>query len=159
MLIATQRFGNVQIPEEKIITMIRPILGFEILNEFCLIESDDMAPFMWLQSIEEPAIAFIIVNPRVFFPDYRIEINRKEIADLKIADVEAVETYVIITAASDPAKMSANLQGPVLINTANNLARQLVMVNSEYGVTHSILEQMDKLEKAPSQGETAPVSV
>lgn len=158
MLIATQRFGNVQIPEDKIINMIRPILGFESLHEFCIIESEDMAPFMWLQSTEEPAIAFIIVNPRIFFPDYRIEVNRKEIADLMITDIEAVETFVVATVTSDPSQLSANLQGPILINTVNNMARQLVMVNSDYGVTHSIMEQMEKLESTPVERETTPVT-
>jgi len=158
MLIATQRFGNIQIPEDKIITMIRPILGFESLREFCLIESEEMAPFMWLQSTQEPTIAFIMVNPRIFFPDYGIEVNRKEIADLMITDIEAVETFVIATVSSNPPQMSANLQGPILINTANNMARQLVMVNSDYGVTHSIMDQMEELERAPVERETTPVT-
>lgn len=159
MLFETLRFGNMDIPQDKIITMARPILGFENLKSFCIVESEEMSPFMWLQSLEEPSVAFIVVNPRLFVPDYAIEVNRKEIADLEIQDIEAVETYVIVTVPENPREMSANLQGPVLINTGNNLARQLVMVNSEYNVIHHLLDSTDTVETARSPVATESVTV
>jgi flagellar assembly factor FliW len=141
MKIATLRFGELEIPEDKIITMPKPILGFENLKKYCIIEREDGEPFLWYQSVEDSAIAFIIVNPLFFFPDYRIEVNPKEIEELKIDDIGAVETYVVVTVPSDPKQMTANLQGPILINTANRLAKQLVLVNSEYGVSHPLLDE------------------
>ena len=83
MHVSTRRFGEIDIPRDKIISMAKPILGFESLCGYCLIEAEEMAPFMWLQAIEDPNVAFIVVNPRVFFPDYRIEVNRNELAELK----------------------------------------------------------------------------
>ena len=142
MLVTTRRFGEFEVPADKLITMARPLLGFEKLKSFCLVESEEMTPFFWLQSTEEPEIAFIIVNPRLFFQDYKIEVNRAEIAELMISDVHMVETYVIVTLPSHSDRISVNLQGPILINTENNLARQLVMVNSEYGIKHFILEEV-----------------
>lgn len=136
----THRFGTMTIPEEKIITMERPVLGFEQLSQFCLVESSDVAPFMWLQSCEDASISFLVVNPVLLFPNYRIEVNSKEIAELRVAKVESVETYVIVTLAEDPSQVSVNLQGPILINTENNLAKQLVLVNSQYQVKHRILD-------------------
>ncbi len=148
MIVNTLRFGPLEVPEEKLITMERPILGFESLAQFCLIEVDEIAPFLWLQSVDEESVAFMVVNPLVFFPDYRIEVNPKEIAELKVSRVESVETYVIVTIPDDSKDISANLQGPVLINTENNLGKQLVLVNSEYHVCHSLMEAL----------ETAPVT-
>lgn len=136
MTINTLRFGPIQIPEDKVIYMERPVLGFENLTTFCLIERDDMAPMMWLQSMEDPSVAFLVVNPRYLYQDYRVEVNSNEIAELRVAKAESVETYVIITLGDDPRQTSVNLQGPVLINTENNLAKQLVLVNSEYTVRH-----------------------
>jgi flagellar assembly factor FliW len=147
MIVNTLRFGPLEVPEKKLITMERPILGFESLAQFCLIEVDEIAPFLWLQSIDDESVAFMVVNPLVFFPDYRIEVNPKEIAELKVSQVESVETYVIVTIPDDSKDISANLQGPVLINTENNLAKQLVLVNSEYQVCHSLTEA---LEHAPA---------
>jgi len=146
MIINSLRFGPLEVPDDKVISMERPILGFESLQRFCLVEMDDLAPFHWLQSTEDPAVAFLVLNPIVFFPDYRIEINSKEIAELEVADVHSVETYVVVTIPEDPREISANLQGPILINTENNRAKQLVLVNSSYAVRHSILEAVDTLE-------------
>jgi len=142
--INTHRFGSLEIPDDKIITMERPVLGFEQLSQFCLVEAPEIAPFMWLQSCEDPAVSFFIVNPVLFFPNYRIEVNSKEIAELRIAKVESVEIYVIVTLAEDPGQISVNLQGPILINTENNLAKQLVLVNSQYQVRHYILDMPEQ---------------
>lgn len=158
MIVDSARFGPLEVPEDKLITMARPILGFERLLTFCLIDRDDLAPFLWLQATEDSTVAFMVVNPRVFFPDYRIDVNRKEIAELKVMKVESVETYVVVTVNEDPEMTSANLQGPILINVENNLAKQLVLVNSEYEVRHLLVKALDALERtAPAHGTAVPV--
>jgi len=139
MVFNSTRLGQFEVPADRIITMARPILGFEKLTEFCLVEVDAVAPFLWLHSTEDPAVAFLVVNPLVFFPDYRIEINSQEIAELNVSGVKDVETYVIATVPEDFRKMSINLQGPILVNTANRLAKQLVLVNSDYQVKQFIM--------------------
>ncbi len=144
MRITTLRFGEIEIPDDKIIHMAKPVLGFEQLKDFCIIEGDDFEPFLWFQSIDEPTVAFIIVNPLLFYHNYRIEVNPREIEELRVADVKTVETYVIVSIPADPQKMSINLQGPILINTRTRLAKQLVLVNTEYEVKHYIID--DKKE-------------
>ena len=119
MTINSHRFGPLEVPEDKIITMERPILGFERLKHYCLIEMTELAPFHWMQSTEDPTVAFLVMNPVIFFPDYRIEINSQEIAELGVTDSDSVETYVILTIQKNASDISANLQGPILINTAN----------------------------------------
>jgi flagellar assembly factor FliW len=136
------RFGTLEVPEDKIITMERPILGFENLSTFCLVEEPELAPFMCMQSCEDAAVAFVVVNPVVFFPGYRMEI-----AELRVALVESVETYVIVTLADNPVDISVNLQGPILINTENNLAKQLVLVNSQYQVRHYLLDSPERTKQ------------
>lgn len=139
----TLRFGTVTVPDDKTITMERPILGFEQLSSFCLVDVPDLAPFLWFQSTEDPAVAFLVVNPCVFYPTYRIEINPKEIAELRVAQAKSIETYVIVTLSDNPAQISINLQGPILINTENNLAKQLVLVNSQYQVRHFLQDVLE----------------
>jgi len=120
-------------------------------------EIEELVPFLLLQSTEEPAVAFLVVNPRVFFPDYRININPKEIAELNVARVESVETYVVVTLNRKPEEITVNLQGPILINTENNLAKQLILVNSEYHVKHSILAALESQNPAVKETEAVPV--
>lgn len=139
MQVESLKFGILEVPDDKIIKMARPILGFERLTTFCLVERDDAQPFMWLQSTEEPAVSFVVINPAVFFPEYRIEVNPKEIAEISIENLETVETYVIVSIPENAEEMTANLQGPIIINTENCLAKQLILVNSDYRVQHRIL--------------------
>lgn len=158
MIVKSQKLGELEVPEDKLIVMERPILGFENLREFCLIEIEEIMPFLWFQSIQEPSISFLVVNPIVFFPGYRIEINPKEIAELEVARVASVETYVIVTLNKNPELITANLQGPILINTENNLAKQLILVNSDYKVRHSLLKAMEEVpEKIVRKKESIPV--
>ena len=159
MKIQTRRFGEIEIEEEKIIRMIKPILGFESLKKYVLIEAEEMSPFMWLQSIEDPVIAFIVVNPRVFYPDYKIEVNKREVAEIGLTNVAAVETYVVATIPDDPTKLSLNLQGPIIVNTENRAAKQLVMVDSKYKISHLLFEELSSEEEPAKEKESLPVGV
>jgi flagellar assembly factor FliW len=140
MIISTTRFGELEIPEDKIITMAKPVLGFERLKQYCIIEREDCEPFLWYQSIDSPETAFIVCNPVIFYPDYRIEVNPRELEEIRITDVKAVETYSIVTVPRDPRQLSINLKGPIIINTENRLAKQLVLVNSDYKVKEYLID-------------------
>jgi flagellar assembly factor FliW len=142
-----------EIPEDKIIHMERPILGFERLKQYCLIEMDELAPFLWLQSTEDANVAFLVMNPVTFFPKYRIEINSQEIAELEVVDPSTVETYVILTIQKESQDITANLQGPILVNSQNNRGKQLVLVNSRYEVQHSISKAAERLQPAETVAE------
>nr|MBN2276232.1 flagellar assembly protein FliW [candidate division Zixibacteria bacterium] len=144
MMISTLRFGDLEIPGDRIITMAKPVLGFEQLKKYCIIEREDCQPFLWFQSVDNPSVAFLMVNPLFFFEDYRIEVNPKEIEELRVDDVHTVETYGIVTIPpADPANMSINLQGPILINTRTRLAKQLVLVNSSYSIKHYLMKDLE----------------
>jgi len=158
MIVKSLRLGQLEVPDDKIIKTEKPVLGFEHLSRYCLVQVDELRPFMWLQSVEDPAVVFLVVNPRVFFPNYRIEVNSREIAELKVERVESVETYVIVTVPEDPSQMSANLQGPIIINTENNRAKQLILVNSEYQIAHNILDALPKDAATEPERQLEPVS-
>jgi flagellar assembly factor FliW len=145
MVINSQRFGSLKVPDDKIITMARPVLGFERLRFYCLIEIEELSPFLLMQSTEDSEVGFLVMNPVIFFPDYRIEINSQEIAELEVSDPASVETYVILTVARKSRDLTANLQGPILINTLTNKAKQLVLVNSQYQVQHSLTKAAEQL--------------
>ncbi len=145
MKITSTRFGSLEIPENKIITMERPILGFERLRFFCLVEVDELSPFMLMHSTEDPEVGFLVMNPLLFFLDYKVEINSQEIAELEVTNPATVETYVILTVVKKTRDITANLQGPILINTENNRAKQLVLVNSRYQVQHSVVQAAEEI--------------
>lgn len=147
MLINTLKFGPLEIPENKIITMAKPVLGFEELTKFCLVELEEFKPFMWLQSVDDPGLAFIVVNPAIFYNGYRIDINPNEIAEIEAKDPAFIETYVIASVPNEWTDMTINLQGPILINTENNKAKQLVLVNSGYQIRHRVFDEEERADK------------
>ncbi len=143
--IKTVRFGEITVASRLIITLPKGLLGFESGHRYVIIETPDSEPFKWLQSLDDPALAFVIVNPLAFFDDYRIDVHRRELDELSITDPAAVMTYVIVSVPDGGmSRMSANLQGPILVNTENNLAKQLVLVNGPYTTCHSLVEQVKK---------------
>ena len=152
MKIETTRFGTLEVDDDVIIHMTKPVLGFEEYRTYVLVETRDFEPFKWFQSVENPDLAFVVVNPLMFFPDYMIEVNPKEIEELNVDDVADIVTYAIVTIPADYARMTANLQGPVLINTRTRLAKQLVMVNSRHGIRRRLFDVAEidsvKTEKA-----------
>lgn len=140
MLINSLRFGPLEICQNEVIWMARPLLGFEKLTRFCLIEREEFLPFSWLQSVDDPATVFIVVNPAIFNDHYRIEINPNEVAEIDPTSPELIETYVIASVPEDWRRMTVNMQAPLLINTVNNKAKQLVLMNSEYKVQQNVFE-------------------
>jgi flagellar assembly factor FliW len=139
MKVNTSRFGELEVTENLVIRMTKPVLGFEQLKRYVIVETPDFEPFKWFQSVDDPQVAFVIVNPLLFFPDYTIEVNPREIDELRVDNVRDINTYAIVTIPQEYTRMTANLQGPILVNTRTNLAKQLVLVNSTYRIKHLLI--------------------
>lgn len=159
MILDTRQFGPVEITDDDVIRFPKGILGFEELQQYVIIDHADSQPFRWLQSVEASDLAFVVVNPLVFFPDYRVEVHANEVADIGVNDPHDVEILVIVTIPSQIEQMAANLQGPLLFNTMNQTAKQLVLGNSEYTVQHSITEQLLRIQKMKDRTPVAMVEL
>lgn len=147
MLVETARFGSIEVDEERIIHFAKGVPGFEHVRQFVLVTPNEESPFSILQSVDEPGLAFVVTSPLWFRPDYRVEARREEIAELEIDDPDDVLVLAIITLNSDPEKMTANLLAPVLINTKNGRAVQLVLSESRYSTRHILKEELTRAER------------
>ena len=141
MKATTRFFGEIEIADDKIITMDKGIIGFPDLKHFALIfneeKKDKEFKIMWLQSMDDGDIAFPVIEPNRACEDYQPQINM-EIA-VAIGEFEDADIYMISTVPvpSDVNKMTRNLQAPFLINTRNNKAIQ-VIVENDYPVRYSL---------------------
>ncbi len=151
--VKTTRFGEIDIDEKDVITLPAGIIGFPELKQYVLLDHDQDSPFKWLQALEDGAIAFVLINPLLFKPDYLVEVNEAEVADLGIEAEEDAVVSVIITMPSDPQKMTANLKAPVVFNLKNHKGRQIILNTSEYTTRHNIMEEMRKYQAQPKAGE------
>jgi flagellar assembly factor FliW len=119
-------------------------LGFSQLSKYIIIEKSEYEPFKWLQSMEESEVAFVIVEPAVFFPDYKLELHEKELEELNFQQMKELTPYVIVTVPPDPSQMSADLLSPLVINFKKRIAKQVVMPDSPYTTKHYILDELKK---------------
>lgn len=123
------------------ITFPRGLLGFEDYHEFRLERDSSWEPLAKLQSVQDPRLSFVIAPPRVFLADFCVRIDPMEVAELELDVINDAELWSIVTIPEDPRRMSANLQGPLVINRVRGLGKQVVLTRSEYSTQHPILAQ------------------
>ncbi|SNS49169.1 flagellar assembly factor FliW [Anaerovirgula multivorans] len=144
MLLKTRNFGEIEIEEEKILDFPDGIPAFEERTKFIILKNpDEEIPFHWLQSVEDENLTFVIVNPFIFRPDYDFEISQSVVEKLGIEAVEDVNLFAIVVVPEDISKMTANLRAPLIINSKNYKAKQIVIEDERYHTKHYILEELN----------------
>jgi len=139
--VATKAYGTIDVNEGQKITFPQGLLGFESLKEFVLLDAERQ-PFYWLQSLDVEQIAFILINPFLFRPDYEMNIDNEELLSIKITDPGKALIFSIVTILSDGSPMTANLQGPLVINRENKQGIQAVLTDSRWKTKHDILAEL-----------------
>lgn len=124
--------------ESNIITFNEGILGFENCTRYVIVRLEEALPYEWLLSVDNPAVGFPIINPFAFCPDYNPDITRDELYCLEITDSADAEMFCIVTIGEDPNNATANLKGPIIVNTAKNVAKQFVISDDTYSVHYPI---------------------
>ncbi len=143
--IETSRFGNIEIAKERVLTMISPILGFEDINEFVLLEHADESPFHWLQAIGMPELAFVVTNPQLFGISYEFELPDEATSALNLTRAEDALVFTIVNIPGEsPKAMTANLLGPIVINKANQQAAQVILSDTEFSTKTPLLQDSDE---------------
>jgi flagellar assembly factor FliW len=137
--IETTRFGKLRIKESELIGMRGHILGFERHKRFVLLTIEDNPPFLWLQSADDPASAFVVINPLIVNPNYTPAISEGDLALLDIQKTEEIALLAIVTVRSSPVRATANLRAPILINAEKRSATQTILDDSDYPIQYDIL--------------------
>ena len=140
--ISTIRFGEVEVPDDKVIKMSGGVLGFPETDRYVMLDHEPGSPFRWLQSADRPELAFVVADPLAFFPDYRIQVKKEELADLDVQAPEDLTILVILSLRGEPKDMTANLQGPLIVNTRNMTGRQLVLREGKYTTKHNLFPDL-----------------
>ena len=141
MKVATKAYGSIEIDERQKIIFPQGLFGFEHLKDYLLLDAERQ-PFYWLQSMDDEQVAFILVNPFLFRPDYEVNINNEELADIGIHSPEKALIFTIVTIPSDENPMTANLQGPIIINRDNRTGKQAVLADTRWRTKHDIMAEL-----------------
>ncbi len=144
MIINTSRFGQVEIREEDTILFPEGILGFNEFRKFILVDDPTDEIFAWLQSCEEPGIAFPVLEPELFTETYKISLARTDFDSLKMKTLERARLYCIVTIPDDATLMTANMKAPIVINVANRMARQCVLQDNNLAIREPIFAKLQQ---------------
>lgn len=138
MEVRTTRFGVVEIAEDKVIEFPRGLLGFLDARRFCLLEPGEDSVFLWLQSMEDPSLAFVVTDPALFVPEYSVPIRPEQMGDLKIDRLEDAQVFVIVNKVDQT--LTGNLQGPLVINTITRVGEQMVLAEKRWTTRHALMK-------------------
>jgi flagellar assembly factor FliW len=140
--LSTLKFGVVTFKNTDVITFVRPIIGFNDLARYFVISRQESEPFKWLQCVDDPSICFVILDPKLVYADYVVDIGLHDVRQLGGSD--KVSDYLIYGIVSvpkgHPEQMSINLQGPIIINVKNLKAIQMVLNNPGYEIRYSLFK-------------------
>jgi flagellar assembly factor FliW len=148
MQITTSRFGVLEADPETIITFTQPIIGFQEFRRFVLLPGPDGSPLNWLQSTDSSELAFLIIDPRLVFPDYTVKLSKHDMDELAASDAEGLEFYTLVVVPEDPKQIRTNLKAPIILNSAQRLAKQTVLERSDYPIQYFLAQGKSEEQKA-----------
>jgi flagellar assembly factor FliW len=149
--VATKAYGLIDIDERQKIVFPQGLFGFENLTEYLLLDAERQ-PFYWLQSIDTEQLAFVLVSPFLFRPDYEVDISNEELAEIGINSPEKALIFSIVTIPPDGGPMTANLQGPLVINRDTRTGKQAVLADNRWKTKHDIMAELSSLPNAATMG-------
>jgi flagellar assembly factor FliW len=144
MLIQTTRFGAVKVTTEDILNFPEGILGFNDLRQFVLLDDPNDEIFAWLQACELPDVAFPVLEPELFAPNYQVALTKHDIESIRLSANERTRCFAIITIPSDATLMTANLKAPIVINIEKRIARQCVLQDNHLAIREPIFSKLQQ---------------
>ena len=150
MLIKTRYFGEIDVDDEKIITFEDGLIGFENLKQFTLIynnESESRGTITWLQSLDEPMVAFPALSPFYVMTDYNPVVEDEVLFSLGQLTEENTAIFLTLTVPSDITKMTTNLKAPIIINVDTKKGCQVIAENPDYVVKYNIYDVIQKMKE------------
>ena len=127
------RFGTVEFDGADVLQIEGGLVGMPALRRFVLFEAKPGSPFSWLQSLDEPSMAFLVADPDRYVPDYGGEVARRcpEITDAVVLATATVPS-------GRPNDTTLNLSGPIVVDAATRRGRQMVLEDSAYTTRHRV---------------------
>ncbi|MCQ2738785.1 MAG: flagellar assembly protein FliW [bacterium] len=142
MKINTVRFGEIDIEEDRIFDFVLPIIGFNELKKFIILDVKKDTFFKWLQSTEDPALAFPIVSVFNLNIDYSIDLPENVVEKLKIENVDSILVMNIASIPqNDPQGTTINLLAPIIFNLDEHIAAQVILSGSGYDISFPLFKK------------------
>lgn len=141
MLINTDYVGDVEYTEEEIISFPEGVFGFEDQKQFIIVgELVSEFPFVWLQSIKDPYVVFVLTNPFLFVEDYDFKLSDDLVEKLGTSDVKALNVFTTVVIPMDSKQTTINLKSPIIINSDKRIGLQVIL-DENYPYKHPVFNK------------------
>lgn len=142
MTLAGTRFGSVEFDGNDVLQIDGGLVGLPELRRFVLFEAKPDSPFSWLQSLDDPNMAFLVADPVRYLPHYEIDVARRcpEIAD----------AVILATASVPPGKprdTTLNLSGPIVLDATTRRGKQMVLEDAAYTTRYRVFPQVESADR------------
>ncbi|MBQ1832452.1 MAG: flagellar assembly protein FliW [Treponema sp.] len=141
MKVETKVSGLIEVPDDHIIKIPAGLLGFEEYTDFALYDSV-YPPFVWMQSIQEKNLAFLMIDPFLICGGYETNIDDRELEKIGITEPSQVLVMALVTVPGNGKPVTANLLGPVIINKATRNGMQVILDGDRWPTKFDIVEGM-----------------
>jgi len=140
MKITSERFGEIETDEKELLHLPDGLIGFPQCTRVLLLEHKPGSPFRWLQSADQPELAFVVIDPLELVPDYPLDALRKVIfgANNSAGDLAVA---AIATVPPAPAPITVNLVAPLVFDAATRKGAQIVLSDSRFRTRHILSQQ------------------
>ncbi|HKQ47458.1 MAG TPA: flagellar assembly protein FliW [Phycisphaerae bacterium] len=138
MVIETSRFGGIEVDDQRFLNFPKGLLGFPDDREYALIQTGENSAFYWMQAVHRPELAFVVCDPRMFVPDYRVVVKAEDLGHIGLTQTHGSQVFVIVNKYED--QLTANLQGPLILNIATRVGKQLVLADKRYSTRHPLMD-------------------
>lgn len=136
MQVQTTRFGAVEVESNRVLDFPSGLLGFASYRRFVLLQPDEEGVFYWLQSVDAPELAFVVTDPRLWSDEYQAVIRQEQLDTMGMRSMDEAQLFVIVNKYDDT--LTANFQGPLVVNLANQQGMQLVLADRQWTTRHEI---------------------
>lgn len=141
MEIQSSRFGTLEVTPEEIVQFPQGLPGFKEEKSFAFLPYQENSPFAFLQSTVTPELTFVVIDPFTFFPEYVFKLEDTMVEELKLSNDNLPQIFTIVRVTDKLEEMTTNLLAPIVVNTKERLARQIVLENTSYKVRHLLFPQ------------------
>ena len=89
--------------------------------------------------MEESEISFTCIDVAAIKMDYEFALNEEEAKALALEKPEDALVLALVVIPEDPRQMTANLAGPLVVNTQSKEGRQVILNTENYSLKFPII--------------------
>jgi flagellar assembly factor FliW len=139
MRIHTVNFGDLEVPDDNVITFKEGLPGFSKIHRFAVLEVEELKPFQYLQALDDPPISLFIINPFIVDPTYEFRLADADMEDVNSTNSSDLTVFAVATIPDDATRATLNLMAPIVINLKDRFGKQVILHDSKYSVKHPLI--------------------